>query len=107
MSQAVRDPFLEGNEIIEEAIARFHRDQSKENLIAVLEGIRSRMHADGHFVIPVVIKEDEMTYSFRALNTNDGGTWNVVFTSREEFEKSSHNLSLAKKIIRQFLRRMG
>ena len=87
MNQEVRDPFLEGNEIIEETIAKFHKDQSKENLIAVLESIRTRMHADGHFVIPVVIKEEEMTYSFRGLNTGDGNTWNVVFTSKEEFEK--------------------
>ncbi len=87
MSHEVKDPFLEGNEIIEEAIATFHKDQTRENLIAVLEAIRTRMHADGHFVIPVEINEGEMTYSFRGLNTNDGNTWNVVFTSRKEFEK--------------------
>ena len=87
VSREVRDPFLEGNEIIEETIAKFHEDQSNENLIAVLDGIRSRMHADGHFVIPVVINEEDMTYSFRGLKTDDGNTWNVVFTSKEEFEK--------------------
>ena len=46
------------------------------------------MHADGHFVIPVVMQEGaEMTYSFRGINTNDGNIWNVVFTSQKEFEK--------------------
>ncbi len=88
MNHEVRDPFLEGNEIIEQAISTFHADQSNENLISVLESIRTRMHADGHFVIPVVTqKGDEMTYSFRGINTNDGNVWNVVFTSQEEFEK--------------------
>ena len=88
MNQEVRDPFLEGNEIIEEAISTFHADQSNENLISVLESIRTRMHADGHFVIPVVTHNGaEMTYSFRGINTNDGKVWNVVFTSQKEFEK--------------------
>ena len=88
MNQDVRDPFLVGNEIIEEAISTFHADQSDENLITVLESIRARMHADGHFVIPVVTHTgDEMTYSFRGINTNDGNVWNVVFTSQKEFEK--------------------
>lgn len=88
MNQEVRDPFLEGNEIIEEAISTFHADQSNENLITVLESIRTRMHADGHFVIPVVMQKGaEMTYSFRGINTNDGNVWNVVFTSQKEFEK--------------------
>ena len=88
MNQEVRDPFLEGNEIIEKAISTFHADQNNENLISVLESIRARMHADGHCVIPIVINEGaEKTYSFRGINTNDGKVWNVVFTSRQEFEK--------------------
>ena len=95
MSHEVKDPFLEGNEIIEEAIATFHKDQTRENLIAVLEAIRTRMHADGHFVIPVDINEGEMTYSFRGLNTNDGNTWNVVFTSRKEFEKGQPSQAIS------------
>ena len=57
MNQEVRDPFLEGNEIIEKAISTFHADQNNENLISVLESIRARMHADGHFVIPIVFNE--------------------------------------------------
>ena len=77
MSHEVKDPFLEGNEIIEEAIATFHKDQTRENLIAVLEAIRTRMHADGHFVIPVEINEGEMTYSLEGLIPTMAipGTW--------------------------------
>ena len=45
---------LEGNVLIEEAIARFHEDSSRENLVAVLEAIRQRMHEDGQFILPVI-----------------------------------------------------
>ena len=38
------DEFLEGNSVIEEAIEKYHADQSRENLVAVLEAIRRRMH---------------------------------------------------------------
>ncbi len=96
MNKEVRDPFLEGNEIIEQAISTFHKDQSNDNLITVLESIRARMYADGHFVIPVVTKAgDEMTYSFRGLNTNDGNIWNVVFTSQKEFEKGQPSQAIS------------
>lgn len=51
------DMFLDGNELIEDAIIKYHADASKENLIAVLEAIRTRMHADGHFIIQVIPDE--------------------------------------------------
>ena len=44
------DMFLDGNELIEDAIKRYHADTSEENLKQVLEVIRHRMHADGHFI---------------------------------------------------------
>ena len=87
MNQEVRDPFLEGNEIIEETIAKFHKDQSKENLIAVLESIRTRMHADGHFLIPVIANPTGDEFSFCTLKVHDGTPMMVAFTSPEEFEK--------------------
>ena len=54
---SVRDPFLEGNELIEEAIRAYHEDSSKENLCSVLKAIRERMHADGHLMVPVAFDE--------------------------------------------------
>ena len=96
MSQEVKDPFLEGNEIIEESISIFHADQSNENLITVLESIRARMHSDGHFIIPVVPhKDDEKMFSFRGINTKDGNVWNVVFTSPKEFQKGQPSQAIS------------
>ncbi|MBQ3803856.1 MAG: ADP-ribosylglycohydrolase family protein [Oscillospiraceae bacterium] len=89
------DPFLEGNESIEEAIARFQADTTKENLTIVLEAIRKRMHENGHFMIPVVMSEDGREFTFRTLETTDGTQWLVVFTSPQEYEKGENSQILS------------
>lgn len=81
------DMFLDGNELIEEAISAYHADTSKEKLIAVLESIRTRMHADGHFMIPVVSSEAGGEFTFRTVQTRDGKEWLVAFTSPAEHQK--------------------
>ena len=82
------DPFLDGNELIETAIAAYHVDSSKEKLAAVLDTIRQRMHADGHFIFPVMTDEnDENHFAFRSIQTKDGKFWHAAFTSQAEFEK--------------------
>ena len=82
------DVCLDGNELIEDAIKRYHADTSEENLKQVLEVIRHRMHADGHFIFPVLVDgEDESRFAFRAVQMEDGKLWNAAFTSQAEFEK--------------------
>ena len=81
------DPFLDGNELIEQAINAFHAEATKERLTSVLEAIRQRMHEDGHFLIPVIASEDGMEFTFRTVQTNDGKVWLVAFTSFAEFQK--------------------
>ncbi len=82
-----RDPFLAGNELIEEAIDKFYADSCKKNLVGVLEAIRQRMHADGHFMFPVVTSDDGKEFAFRTIQTNDGKEWVAAFTSPAEHEK--------------------
>ena len=89
------DPFLDGNEIIEEAIARFQADSTKENLTIVLEAIRRRMYENGHFMIPVIMSEDGREFTFRTLETTDGKQWLVVFTSPQEYEKGESSQILS------------
>ena len=80
--------FLDGNEMIESAISQFYSENSEENLIGILESIRQRMHADGHFVFPVLVdEEDPNSFSFRTLQTGDDKSWQAAFTSQEELEK--------------------
>lgn len=48
------------------------------------------MHADGHFIFPVIVNEDDETqFAFRLIQTKDGKVWNAAFTSHEEFEKGA------------------
>ena len=82
------DMFLDGNELIEDAIKRYHADASEENLNAVLETVRQRMHADGHFIFPVQYdEEDENRFAFLSVRTDDGKFWTAAFTSQAEFRK--------------------
>lgn len=101
------DEFLVGNSVIEDAIEKFYAEQSLENLTAVLESIRQRMHEDGHFMIPVIMpqaavdmfdiehvsvgdtvtSEEDLHFKMHHLETDDGRQWLVAFTSQEEFEK--------------------
>lgn len=85
-----RDMFLEGNELVEKAIERYHADSSKESLVGVLDAIRTRMHADGHFIFPIITnKADETEFAFRTIKTRDGKEWHAAFTSQAEFEKGA------------------
>ena len=86
---SVRDPFLEGNELIEEAIRAYHEDSSKENLCSVLKAIRERMHADGHLMVPVAFDEDGKNFSFHTLTARDGKHWMAAFTSPAEHRKGA------------------
>ena len=85
-----RDMFLDGNDLIENAIKKYYEDSSKDNLVAVLDAIRNRMHADGHFIFPVIRDEnDASSFAFRSIQTKDGKTWHAAFTSHDEFEKGA------------------
>ena len=81
------DPFLAGNELIEEAIDRFYADSCKENLVGILEEIRQRMHAGGHFMFPVATSDDGNSFAFRTVQSKDGKEWIAAFTSPAEHEK--------------------
>lgn len=86
-----RNSFLDGNELIEEAIANFYKENNQETFINILETIRHRMHADGHFIFPVLTDEnDPERFAFCTIQSNDGKVWQAAFTSQEEFEKGEN-----------------
>ncbi len=88
--QPFTDPFLEGNEMIEDAIAAYQTNKDEAHLSALLEVIRKRMHEDGHLIIPIEINEENPDFFlFRGVQGTDGKMWNAAFTSREEFEKGA------------------
>lgn len=108
------DNYLKGNVIIEDAISHFHTDRSRKNMIAVLESIRTRMHEDGQFILPVIppreaiegidienVKvgdtityEDELHFKLHHIEANDGRSWLAVFTNREEYEKGEQTSTI-------------
>ena len=92
--EGVFDPYLAGNEAIEEAIAEYGKDQSREKLAAVVNAIHERMVHDGHFMIPVVRTEDN-AFAFRFVETEDQQAWPVVFTSMEEYGKGEESTILS------------
>ncbi len=54
------------------------------------------MHADGHFIVPVLTDEkDEARFAFRSIQTKDGKLWHAAFTSQMEFEKGEHSRVLS------------
>ena len=84
------DTFLDGNELIDLAIDQFYVESSKENLTAVLDAIRQRMHADGHFIFPVLFDQDNETrFTFRTLRTKEGKLWIAAFTTQAEYQKGA------------------
>ena len=81
------DPFLEGNEIIEEAIRSGYEEKTHESFVRVLESIRHCMHENGHFLIPVVVSEDGSQFTFRTVTRNENRQLLAAFTSPEEYRK--------------------
>jgi len=80
--------FLDGNEFIEEAIDIFYANQNMENLNKILHVICERMHADGHFLFPIIKNEDDPNqFAYQSIETNDGKNWMAAFTSATEYEK--------------------
>ncbi len=84
---AFPDSFLSGNSMIEEAIARYYEESNQDNLLAVVNAILYRIHANGHFLIPAVTQEDGASFELHHIQANDGKMWLAVFTSPEEYEK--------------------
>ena len=89
------DPFLDGNESIEEAIHAYRENSTKETLSGVLNAIMKRASKDGHFMIPVEVSEGEAEYILRTVETNDGKAWHAVFTTRPEYEKGPESAILS------------
>ena len=95
------------NASIEQAISEFHHDTSEKNFEMILESIYYRMHEDGRWLVPVIpqqslenlielnsIKvgdtvtiEEEQRFKYQHLETDDGRSWIVAFTSDEEYHK--------------------
>ncbi len=82
---------LDGNELIEAAIHSYYSKATRETLNSVLDSIRTRMHQDGHFMIPVVMSENGEEFAFNTIQTEDGKLWLAAFTSPKEYCKGKQS----------------
>ncbi len=98
---------FDGNVIISDAIADFHKETTNENFGRVLNSIYIRMQQEGRFLIPVILPqvmfeafdpetvrvgdtvtvEEETRVKLQHISTDDGKMWLVAFTSNDEFRK--------------------
>ena len=81
------DSSLDGNEIIEQAIAAYYEDSTEDTLKAVLEAVHRRISEGGHFIFPAAVAENGTDFGLRSVQGEDGRDWLAAFTSPAEFEK--------------------
>ena len=83
----MENSFLNGNEIIKQTIAELYAGLAEQT--AVLDAVRERMVADGHFLLPVEIPnpEEPNTFSLRGLADEAGDFYLACFTDEEELNK--------------------
>ena len=90
-----KDEGLIGNEKIEEAIAALQQEPSKELLAHALTVLRRRMREQGQVILAVDMPQDQSgmpqmmanpaaPMQIQAVQTADGKSWWVAFTSFEE-----------------------
>lgn len=74
------DSMLSGNRVIEEAIARFQANTTRDNLYLVLDAILTRARASGQFVIPIIPPQA----MFDMIDADHVRAGDIV-TSRDEY----------------------
>ena len=90
-----KDEGLIGNEKIEEAIAALQQEPSEELLAHALTVLRRRMREQGQVILAVDMPQDQSVMpqmmanpaapmQIQAVQTADGKSWWVAFTSFEE-----------------------
>ena len=88
----MKNNFLDKNHLIVEKIRAFRAEPTGESYGAILMQIRENMQADGHFLIPVWIPEEDKnsedpSFNLHQLQTDDGGVYLVAFTDEDEMKK--------------------
>ena len=101
----IDDEYAPSNRRIEEEIAEFHKESSNENLGRLIYALRNAV-SDGCYVIVPVIAPDnaiqmfdienlkvgdvvtsseDLHFKFQHLETDDGRSWAVFYTSEEQY----------------------
>ena len=103
----MKNNFLNGNERISEKIRAFRTEPTAETYGAVLDQIRDRMMADGHFLIPVWTPEEEKDSENPSFNMHQ---LQIVRPAQEKFSTSADGrefFRLAKHCFANLILRIG
>lgn len=88
-SDSQKDPGLDGNEAIEDAVLALQQEASPELLAHALTVIRRRMQQNGEFIIAVNPPAAGAAMELQTVKTGDGSDWWIAFTGFEEELKGS------------------
>lgn len=80
----IKEKGLIGNEKIEAAIAELQKEPTQELLAHTLTVIRRRIREDGQVIVAVEPQAGDGPLQIQAIQTADGKSWWMVFTSFEE-----------------------
>ena len=83
-SMKVKEEGLDGNERIEEAIAALQQEPTQELLAHALTVVRRRMRENGQVIVAVEPGITDGPLRLQAIQTPDGKSWWMVFTSFDE-----------------------
>ena len=90
--KTTQDEGLNGNEMIEQAIAALQQEATQEQLAHTLTVLRRRMKAGGQLIVAVEPALDGGPVQLKTIQTADGGRWWYAFTSFDEEMKGAEPL---------------
>lgn len=87
------DHTLDGNEVIEQAIAAYHETPTEGHLQAIVAAFRQRIREDGHVIVPVEHLENGMM--LRTVPVDEGVEYLALFTSQQAFAEGPKSSALS------------
>ncbi|MBR2001867.1 MAG: SseB family protein, partial [Firmicutes bacterium] len=92
------DETLSGNEILEEAISDFRKNEDKDSLEYLAEVIAQRIENRGHLIMPIEDGIEEGHVAPRTITTDDGEVVIAAFTNQTEMKKGPYSEVLSIRI---------
>jgi len=92
------DETLEGNELLEEAISAFRKNEDKDSLDYLAEVIAQRIENRGHLIMPIEDGIEEGHVAPRTITTDDGEVVIAAFTNPAEMKKGPYSEVLSIRI---------
>lgn len=86
----MQNNFINGNEKIESAVEVLYKEESQENIMALLGTVAQRMNEGGHLLIPVEKQQSQQgedhSFAMGQVRFSDGRAAAVAFTKREQIQ---------------------